>query len=84
VLGVTEYGEGWKHSTNELPALLAGGANGRLARGVHVREEGGNFARVHLTALRALGIESGGAPIAGWGWNGGETDRPFTELLLEG
>lgn len=76
ILGLTEYGEGWKHSTNELPALLLGGANGRLLRGVHVREEGGNYARVHLTALRALGL-----PLTSWGWNGGETDRPFTELL---
>jgi len=76
VLGVTEYGEGWKHSTNELPAIVIGGANGRMARGVHVREEGGNFARVHLTALQALGL-----PLTTWGWNGGETDRPFTELL---
>jgi hypothetical protein len=76
ILGLTEYGEGWKHSTNELPALLVGGANGRLARGVHVREEGGNYARVHLTALRALGL-----PVTSWGWNGGETDRPFDELL---
>ncbi len=76
VLGVTEYGEGWKHSTNELPAIVVGGANGRLARGVHVREAGGNFARVHLTALRALGL-----PITSWGWNGGETDRAFDELL---
>jgi len=76
ILGVTEYGEGWKHSTNELPALLVGGANGRLARGVHVREDGGNFARVHLTALRALGL-----PYDSWGWNGGETTQPFDELL---
>lgn len=79
VFGVSEYGEGWKHSTNELPAVLVGGANGRLARGVHVREEGGNFARVHLTALQALGL-----PMTSWGWNGGETDRPFTELLATG
>lgn len=76
ILGLTEYGEGWKHSTNELPAIAVGGANGRFARGVHVREEGGNFARVHLTAFQALGL-----PVTRWGWNGGETDRPFAELL---
>lgn len=79
ILGLTEYGEGWKHSTNELPALAVGGANGRMQRGVHVREAQGNFARVHLTAFQALGL-----PVESWGWNGGETDRAFDELLVGG
>jgi hypothetical protein len=69
ILGLSEYGEGWKHSTNELPALLAGGAGGKLARGVHARAGGDNasYSRVHLTALQALdlGDES-------FGWSGGE------------
>lgn len=79
ILGLTEYGEGWKHSTDELPALAVGGANGRMQRGVHVREASGNFARVHLTAFQALGL-----PVETWGWNGGETDRAFDELLVGG
>ena len=76
VLGLTEYGEGWKHSVSELPALAVGGANGRMMRGAHVREAQGNFARVHLTAFKALGL-----PVESWGWNGGETNRAFDELL---
>lgn len=68
ILGVSEYGEGWKHSVAEMPALLIGGGQGRLARGVHVREPGGNLAKAHLTALRALGL-----PYESWGWNGAET-----------
>ena len=33
IYGTSEYGEGWKHSVKELPVVLAGGANGRIARG---------------------------------------------------
>jgi hypothetical protein len=68
ILGTSEYGEGWKHGVAEMPVLLAGGGCGRLARGVHAREAGGNLAKAHLTALRALGM-----PQESWGWNGAET-----------
>ena len=77
VFGVSEYGEGWQHSTAEMPALLVGGCNGRLARGLHVREPGGNIAKVHLTLLNALGIDT---PT--WGWNGGETSDALAGVLL--
>jgi hypothetical protein len=56
--------------------VLAGGADGGLARGVHVREPGGNLARVHLTVLNALGLET-----SSFGFNGGETSDPLPGLL---
>ncbi|MBL9003204.1 MAG: DUF1552 domain-containing protein [Myxococcales bacterium] len=77
ILGVSEYGEGWKHSVRELPVVLAGGANGRLRRGVHVREPGGNLCKAQLTALRALGL-----PVDRFGWNGAETTRALDGVLL--
>ncbi|HUS63423.1 MAG TPA: DUF1552 domain-containing protein [Kofleriaceae bacterium] len=76
ILGLSEYAEGNRHSVNELPALLVGGACGRLKRGVHVRDVGGSFSRVQLTALRALGLET-----ESFGWNGGETSSPLSEIL---
>ncbi len=76
ILGVSEYGEGWKHGTRELPVVLAGGACGALARGVHVRDEGGNVAKAHLTVLRALGLEH-----ESWGWNGGDTTDHLPGLI---
>ena len=57
IYGTSEYGEGWKHSVKELPVVLAGGANGRIARGVHARDQGGNLAKAQLTALQALGLD---------------------------
>lgn len=76
ILGLSEYGEGWKHQVREMPVVLAGGANGRLKRGVHVREAGGNLCRAHLTALQALGL-----PIDRFGWNGAETTRVLDGVL---
>lgn len=68
IFGTSEYGEGWQHSTKELPVVLAGRCNGALNPGVHVREAGGNVCKTHVTILRALGIET-----PSFGWNGGET-----------
>jgi hypothetical protein len=75
VYATSEYGEGWQHSTKELPVLLAGSAGGRLRRGVHVRAPGGNVSRAQLTALRAVGLD-----LPSFGWNGGETSDEFGEL----
>jgi len=76
VYAVSEYGEGYQHSVTEMPALLAGGACGRLVPGVHAREVGGNLARLQLTALRALGLD-----IDRFGFSGAETSSPFSEML---
>jgi len=76
VYGLSEYGEGYKHSVKEMPILLAGGCNGAINRGVHYREPGGNLCKVHTTILRALGIE-----CPSFGWNGGETTEHLTGIL---
>ena len=77
ILGLTEYGEGWKHSVRELPAIFAGRASGRLGQQFHAREPGGNFAKAHLTALRAIGLDE---PT--WGFNGAETGDHLPGVLL--
>ncbi|CAN0021318.1 unnamed protein product [Laminaria digitata] len=79
ILGLTEYGEGWKHSVAELPAIIAGGGMGKLARGVHDRVADNNrsFSRAHLTALKALGLKDDS-----FGWSGGETRDPLSGFLL--
>jgi hypothetical protein len=63
VFGVSEYGEGWQHSVNEMPCVMVGGCNERLNKGVHVRDVGGNYSKAHVTMLRALGITT---PTFGW------------------
>ncbi|MEM6989605.1 MAG: DUF1552 domain-containing protein [Myxococcota bacterium] len=77
ILGLSEYAEGWGHSVMEMPALIAGGACGRLTPNVHVRETTDrNFARVHLTALRGLGLD-----VEEYGFSSSETTSAFGDIL---
>ncbi len=77
ILGTSEYGEGWQHSTSEMPIVIAGGGCGNLNRGVHVREPGGNYSMAHVTVLRALGL-----PTPSFGWSGGETSDALSGILV--
>lgn len=76
IFGTSEYGEGWKHSVRELPVVIAGGAGGRLNRGIHTRKQGGNLCEAHVTALRALGLET-----SSFGFNGAETSDAISGFL---
>jgi len=76
IYGTSEYAEGYQHNVNELPVIIAGGACGNLQSGHHIRQQGGNISRAQLTALQALGL-----PFSSFGFNGGETSSPFSELL---
>jgi hypothetical protein len=77
ILGLSEYGEGWKHGVKEMPVVIAGRACGALHDNVHVREPGGNISKAHVTALRALGMET-----PSFGWNGGETGEHLAGILV--
>ena len=57
VLATSEISLGRNHSPDDMPLLLAGGANGRLLQGIHYRPSAAdNISKVPLTILRALGI----------------------------
>ncbi len=56
--------------------VLAGGACGKLVRGYHYREPGGNLCKVHVTIQRALGID-----CPSYGFNGAETTEHLTGIL---
>jgi hypothetical protein len=75
IYGTSEYGEGWKHGVQEMPVLFAGSGGGRMRRGWHVREAGGNMSKAHVTLLRALGLNT-----PSYGFHGGETSADFSEL----
>lgn len=72
VYGTSEYGEGWKHGVQEMPVVIAGGGYGKIKKGYHVREQGGNMAKAHTTLLRGLGLD-----IDSYGFNGSETSEDF-------
>lgn len=76
ILATSEYGEGYKHHPKEHPVMLCGGARGGHKVGQHVRIPGGNLSRVHLTILRALGIEA-----KSYGFNGAATTEVVPGLV---
>lgn len=57
VLMGTELGDGTGHTPNDLPFVLAGGANGAIETGRHVRFQDAPIASLQLTILRRCGIE---------------------------
>ena len=79
VFGTSEYGEGYKHSDAEMACILAGGGNGKLKKGVHVRAPGDNFSKAHVTMLRAAGL-----PTPTFGFDGAETSDAFGEIMVPG
>lgn len=77
VLGTTELSEGFTHSNDEFPILLAGRAGGGLNPGQHIRSTNRrNTSDVLLTVLRAMGDQR-----AAFGTEAGESRSPITELL---
>lgn len=72
----TELSEGYTHSNDEFPILLAGRAGGALRTGQHIRSNRRNTTDVLLTILRALGDQR-----ASFGIREGESSRVVSELL---
>lgn len=58
ILCTTELADGWRHSNQEFPILIAGKGGGRLRGGVHYRStQRESTSRAVLTALRGGGID---------------------------
>lgn len=55
VMATSEVEDGTRHKYDSMPLLLAGGAGGKLATGLHVNGNGAKATQVLLTVLRAVG-----------------------------
>ena len=77
ILITSELSEGWNHTNDEFPVLLAGRAGGALNSGVHYRSSNReNTSKVLLTLLRAMGD-----PRPSYGVAGGQTSEVIGPLL---
>jgi hypothetical protein len=64
ILCTSELSDGWRHSNNEFPILIAGQGGGRLRGNVHYRSPSAeNTSKAVLTALRGAGV-----PAASFGY----------------
>jgi hypothetical protein len=76
VLMSSDLAEGYDHSNNDYPILVAGKAGGGLRSGLHVRKNGDNTSNVLLSCLKALGT---GATSVGAG--SGASSTAVSEIL---
>jgi hypothetical protein len=82
ILCTTEHSDGYTHSQDEFPILLAGLGNGRLKGGTHYRYSGAdsgsyrNMSDAVLTALHGAGVD-----LPSWGVDGGYTESVISELM---
>jgi hypothetical protein len=78
LLATSECSRGQTHAFDEMPLVLAGGANGRLATGLHHRSfTGENVSHLMLTLLRAVGINA-----ASYGVDAGEVFDGLSAIEL--
>jgi hypothetical protein len=74
----SELSEGYTHSNDEFPILIAGKAGGALRGGLHYRSTTReNTSKVLLTLLRATGD-----PRPSFGYGPGETNQVISDLLV--
>lgn len=78
ILCTTELSEGYTHSNDEFPVLIAGRAGGALNSGYHYRSNTReNTTKALLTLLRAMGD-----PRPSYGTAAGETSEVLSPLLV--
>ena len=66
VMGFSDCSFGKSHAVDEYPVVLAGGASGRLKKGVHLRAPGANASKLGFTILGMMD-----APVGEFGANEG-------------
>jgi hypothetical protein len=76
VMGFSDTGYAKIHAIENIPMLLAGGANGRHKAGQHIAAKGEPVTRVSLTAMRLAGV-----PVGEFGAGGMKTARPISEVM---
>jgi hypothetical protein len=72
----TDGGYARTHSTENIPLMTIGNANGRVKTGQHISAKGDTAARFGLTNMQALGV-----PIGVWGTESNKTAKTFTDAL---
>lgn len=76
IMAFSDTGYAKIHSLENIPILLAGGANGRHKAGQHIATRGESVTRISLTAQQIMG-----APVGEFGAGAMKTSRPITEVM---
>ena len=54
---LSDFDNGYNHTAEELPVLLAGGESSGISQGVHHNMTGNHLGNLHLMALQFLGMD---------------------------
>lgn len=77
IYATSEVADGTRHTIDDMPIVVAGGAGGALVPGMHYRASGGaNATDVPLTLMRAVGVDA-----ASFGAGESASTRHVSELL---
>jgi hypothetical protein len=76
IMGFSDTGYAKIHSLENIPIILAGGANGKHKAGQHIAAKGESVTRISLTAQQMAG-----APVGEFGVGAMKTSRPISEVM---
>jgi hypothetical protein len=83
ILCTTEHTDGYNHSQDEFPILIAGKGNGRLKGGVHYRYGGADSGSYRNTSDAVFtALHGAGVALTEWGLDAGYTNTTIAELLV--
>jgi hypothetical protein len=76
VFAFSDTGYAKIHSLENIPMIIAGGANGKHKGGQHIASKGEAVTRVSLTAQQLAG-----APVGEFGYGAMKTSSPISEVM---
>lgn len=76
IYAITDHGYARVHSLDNMAAMTAGRAGGRVKTGLHIKAEGATIGRLGYTAQRIMGLD-----INSWGTRSNQTSKEITEIL---
>ena len=77
IYAITDHGYARVHSLDNMAAMTAGRAGGRVKTGQHIKTEGSTIGRLGYTVQRVMGID-----INAWGSRSNNTSKEFGEILV--
>ena len=77
VYALTDCGFARIHSLDNIPAMVAGRAGGKIKTGLHIKMDGAPLSRIGYTAQRVMGLD-----IPSWGARSNNTSKEIGEILV--
>jgi hypothetical protein len=77
IYAITDHGYARVHSLDNMAAMTAGRAGGRVKTGMHIKTEGSTIGRLGYTVQRVMGLD-----VNAWGTRSNNTSKEFGEMLV--